>query len=125
IQKLNYTQLEGLFNDLRDKKSGLLSRKAELLKEPGELAKKRDDYLKNQLLGLGPSQIQNLINAQEKFDYSILGHQINVPEFNIADRCEVCHLGTRAPLEIKAENMTPGASGKKPDALARAFVSHP
>jgi cytochrome c551/c552 len=123
VQKLNYTELEKLFNDLRDQKATLLSEKADLLKTPGELAKKRDDYLKNQLIGLGPSQIQGLINAQDRFDYSILGHQINVPEFNVVDRCEVCHLGTRASIDLKPENMVP-ASGK-PDALSRAFVSHP
>jgi len=122
-EKLNYKQLEERYNKLREEKAALLGRKAEKLKEPSELEKKRDDYLKNQLIGLGPNQIQSLVSAQDKFDYSILGHQINVPAYNVVDRCEVCHLGTRAPIDIKAEDMA--APGKKPDALARAFVSHP
>ncbi len=41
-QKMNYVQLEKVYNDLRDEKAQLLGRKAELLKEPTELAKKRD-----------------------------------------------------------------------------------
>ena len=124
-QKMNYDQLEKLFNDLRDDKARLLGQKAELLKEPTELGKKRDDYLKHHMTGLGPSQIDGLIRKMEGFDYSILSHQISVNEFNIVDRCEVCHVGIREPLDIKAEDLAPGGPGKKPDDLARAFVSHP
>ncbi|MGH9930267.1 MAG: hypothetical protein ACREA9_13725, partial [Pyrinomonadaceae bacterium] len=124
-QKLNYEQLEKLFNDLRDEKARLLGQKADLLKEPTELGKKRDDYLKHHLTGLGPSQIDGLIRKMDQFDYSILPHQISVNEFNIVDRCEVCHVGIREPLDLRAEDLAPGGPGKKPDSFARAFVSHP
>jgi len=124
-QNLNYAQLEKLFNDLRDHKAEVLGHKADLLKEPTELAKKRDDYLKNHLIGLGPAQIEGLKRKMDTFDYSILGHQISVNAYNIVDRCEVCHVGVREPLDIKAENLAPDGPGKKPDGLARAFVSHP
>jgi len=124
VEKLNYEQLETTYNKLREEKASLLGQRAELAKEPSELAKQRDDYLKNQLLGLGEKQVGSLIAAQQKFDYSILGHQINVPEFNVVDRCEVCHLGTRSPINLTAENMVPIGS-KKPDVLSKAFVSHP
>jgi cytochrome c551/c552 len=124
-QKMNYDQLEKLFNDLREEKARLLGRKAELLKEPTELAKKRDDYLKHHLIGLGPTQIDGLVRKMDNFDYSILGHQISVNAANVVDRCEVCHVGVREPLDIKAEDLAPDGPGKKPDSLARAFVSHP
>ena len=124
-QKMNYDQLEKLFNDLREEKARLLGRKAELLKEPTETAKKRDDYLKHHLIGLGPSQIDGLVRKMDNFDYSILGHQISVNTSNIVDRCEVCHVGIREPLDIKAEDMAPDGPGKKPDTMARAFISHP
>jgi cytochrome c551/c552 len=124
-QKMNYDQLEKLFNDLREEKARLLGRKAELLKEPTELAKKRDDYLKHHLIGLGPAQIDGLVRKMENFDYSILGHQISVNSANIVDRCEVCHVGIREPLDIKAADMSPDGPGKKPDSMARAFISHP
>ena len=125
VQKMNYQQLEKLYNDLRDEKAQLLGRKAELLKEPTEVAKKRDDYLKHHLIGLGPSQIEGLIRKMDNFDYSILGHQISVNSANIVDRCEVCHVGIREPLDIKATDLAPDGPGKKPDNLALAFVSHP
>jgi cytochrome c2 len=125
VQKVNYQQLEKLYNDLRDEKAQLLGRKAELLKQPTEVAKKRDDYLKHHLIGLGPAQIDGLLRKMDAFDYSILGHQISVNSANIVDRCEVCHVGIREPLNIRAEDLAPDGPGKKPDSLARAFVSHP
>jgi cytochrome c2 len=124
IVKMDYAALEKTFNDLREQKAEKLGRKADLSKEPTELARKRDDYLKNHLTVLTPSQIEGVKRGLKSFDYSIQGHQVSVNEFNIVDRCEVCHLGVREPLTIKAEDMAP-AGAKKPDDLARAFVSHP
>ena len=124
-QKMNYEQLEKLFNDSRDEKAKLLGQKADLLKEPTELIKKRDDYLKHHMTGLGPTQIDGLLKKMDQFDYSILAHQISVNEFNIVDRCEVCHAGIREPLDLRPEDLAPDGPGKKPDSFARAFVSHP
>jgi cytochrome c2 len=125
-EKMNFAQLEDAFNGLRDEKAKLLGEKAELLKVPGELAKKRDDYLKNHVAGLTRKSIDDLIRKnQESFDYTILGHQINVNEYGIVDRCEICHLGAREPLAIKATDVAPAGPGKKADDLAQAFVSHP
>jgi cytochrome c551/c552 len=124
-QNMNYDQLEKLFNDLRDEKASLLGQKADLLKEPTELGKKRDEYLKHHMTGLGPSQIDGLLRKMDQFDYSILPHQISVNEFNIVDRCEVCHVGIREPLDLRPEDLAPDGPGKKPDNLSRAFVSHP
>src|SRR5687768_16090286 len=124
-QELNYTQLEQLYDQLRDQKAQGLARKAELLKPASELRKKRDDYLKNQLIGLGPTQIDGLKTKMANYDYSILGHQISVGAYNIVDRCEVCHAGIREPLELTPASLAPDKPGGKPDSLARAFVSHP
>ncbi|HET6854255.1 MAG TPA: hypothetical protein VFH46_18255, partial [Pyrinomonadaceae bacterium] len=124
-QHLNYAQLEKLYDELRDQKAKGLGRKAELLKTPSELAKKRDDYLKNHLVGLGPTQIENLKTKMANYDYSILGHQISVNAYKIVDRCEVCHAGIREPLDLTPASLAPDGPGKKPDSLARAFVSHP
>jgi cytochrome c2 len=120
-----YTALEKEYNDLKDKKAKLLTEKAELLKGPSELAKKRDEYLKNHVTGLTDPAIAGLIRKNDTFDYSIAAHQISVPNANIVDRCESCHLGAREPLNLKASDLAPDGPGKKPDDLARAFVSHP
>ncbi|HWN12089.1 MAG TPA: c-type cytochrome [Pyrinomonadaceae bacterium] len=124
-QKMNFEQLEKFYNDLREQKASLLAKKAELLKEPTEIAKKRDDYLKHHVIGLTPTQIDGLVKKMENFDYSILGHQISVNSANIVDRCEVCHIGIREPLDLKPADLAPDGPGKKPDSMSRAFVSHP
>jgi len=125
-QKMDYAKLEETFNGLREEKAKVLGEKAELTKEPSESAKKRDEYLKNHVSLLPQKSIDDLIRKNENsFDYTILGHQINVNQFSIVDRCEICHLGTREPLTINAVDMAPGGPGKKPDELAAAFVSHP
>ena len=124
-QRLNYAQLEKLYDDLREEKARRLGEKAELLKTPSELAKKRDDYLKNQLIGLGPAAIEGLKTKVANYDYSILGHQISVGAYDIVDRCEVCHAGIREPVELTPASMAPDKPGGEPDSMARAFVSHP
>jgi cytochrome c2 len=125
-EEYDYSQLEKLYDELREQKARNLAEQAELLKRPGELAKKRDDYLKNQLIGLGPAQIQSIRNkTADSYDYSILGHQISVGAYDIVDRCEVCHAGIREPIDIKASDLAPGGPNTEPDAMARAFVSHP
>lgn len=121
---LKYAELEALYEQQREIKASQLGLKAEKLKPAGELRKKRDDYLKNHLVGLGPAAIEGLKTKMENYDYSILGHQISVTAYNIVDRCEVCHAGIREPLDIKPANMLPEGS-EEPDSLSKAFVSHP
>ena len=122
-RQLNYAELEALYNTLRDEKAEGLGKKAELLKTPSELAKKKDDYLRNHLIGLGPTAIEGLKTKMANYDYSILGHQISVNAYNVVDRCEVCHAGIREPLDLTPASLV-GSSGKE-DAFSRAFVSHP
>jgi mono/diheme cytochrome c family protein len=120
-QKLNYTELETKYLALKEQKARLLTESAELLKESSELALKRDTYLKDNVIGVSAQTIDNLIERNNKFDYSL--RQINVNGDQIVDRCETCHLGIREPLELKPVNFK--RTGKKIDANARAFVSHP
>jgi cytochrome c551/c552 len=120
-QKLNYTELEQKYLSLKDRKAALLSERAEVSKESDELKKKRDTYLKDNVIGLSAEQIDKLIERNNKFDYSL--RQINVNGDQLVDRCETCHLGIREPLELKPVNFK--RPGKKLDANARAFVSHP
>ena len=123
--QMDYATLEKTYNDLRDEKATKLGKKADLLKPAQEADKKRDDYLKNQLIGWTPTQIDSAKKSLDSFNYSILGHQVSVMQYALVDRCQVCHLNTTSPLNINASDMAPGGPGNKPDGLARAFVSHP
>lgn len=122
-KELNFTELQALYNKLKDDKAELLAKNAKLLVEPTELEKKRQEYLKDHMTGLGPDQIESLRKKFDSFDFAI--KQINVNSANVVDRCETCHLGIREPLTIKAADVAPDGPGKKPDDWAKAFVSHP
>jgi len=120
-QKLTYPELEEKYLGLKTQKANLLTERAELLKESDGLAKQRDTYLKDNVIGLSADNIDKLIKRNNEFDYSL--RQINVNGDQIVDRCETCHLGIREPLELTPANFK--RTGKKIDANARAFVSHP
>ena len=120
-EKLNYAQLEERFNGLKDEKARLLARRAEVLKPYDEADDKREAYLKENVTGLTEQQINLLLERNENFDFSM--RQINVLEHDIVDRCETCHLGVRETTVLTPANMR--RPRRRPDALARAFTSHP
>ena len=120
-QSLDFTQIETLYNTLKDEKAKLLVRSAEVLKESRELAQKRDDYLKENVVGLSRQQVTALRNRNKEFDFKI--RQISDNSTDIVDRCETCHLAARESLPLTAADMRGGR--RRPDSLARAFVSHP
>ena len=121
-EKLNFSQLEERYNQLKAEKARLLTERVEVRKQADEMEKKRQEFLKDNVIGLTRDQIDKLAVANKQFDYDL--RQINVNSADIVDRCETCHLGIREPLTLTPTIMK--ARGKKnPDALARAFVSHP
>ncbi|MGH9942038.1 MAG: hypothetical protein ACRD9R_06730 [Pyrinomonadaceae bacterium] len=122
-EQLNFAQLEERYNQLKLEKARLLSERVAVRREYDELERKRQTYVKDNVIGLTPVQIGKLIDANEKFAYEI--KQINVNEADVVDRCETCHLGTRQPLRLTPAMMKPAGRGKRPDDLARAFTSHP
>jgi cytochrome c2 len=73
------------------------------------------------MVTLTPTQMNGLQEKTEAWVPKIL--QINVPDANIVDRCESCHIGTREPVKLTATAMS--LKGKKPDEYAHAFTSHP
>ena len=121
--ELDYDQIEAKYNQLKDEKGQLLAKSAELLKESNELERKREEYLKDNVTELTENQVKLLRAKLEDFDYDI--KQVNVNEYDIVDRCETCHLGAREPLRILPADMMARGRNRRPDRLARAFVSHP
>jgi cytochrome c551/c552 len=119
---LNYEQLEKEYNRLKDRKNELLSEQAGILRPVSELRKKRDEYMSDQLVGLTRQQMQGLIDKMDKFDYDI--KQINVPEGNLVDRCESCHVGTREPVVLTRHDVAPKYLGGV-EGGSQAFTTHP
>ncbi len=113
-EKPRFTELEAMYNGLRDEKAQLVTELIRLNAPATEARKKRDQYLQDNLVGLTEQQVGQLINKMDNFEYRI--KQIHVAEANIVDRCESCHLGVREPITLTASRSSIGR---------RVFVSHP
>ena len=120
-QKYNFPQLEEAYNSLRDERTRLSAELGDLIKPVNEQKEKLDAYISEHMVNLTSSQLAGLLDKTEAWDPKIV--QINVPEANIVDRCESCHMGIREPVRLTASSMS--LKGKKSDDYARAFTSHP
>ena len=120
-QKYNFPQLEETYNELRNERTALSAELGELIKPVNEQKEKLDAYVSEHMVNLTSSQLAGLLDKTEAWDPKII--QINVPEANIVDRCESCHMGAREPVKLTPAAMS--LKGKKPDDYARAFTSHP
>lgn len=120
-QKYNFPQLEETYNELRNERTSLSAELGELIKPVNEQKEKLDAYVSEHMVNLTPTQLSGLQEKTEAWEPKIL--QINVPEANIVDRCESCHMGIREPVKLTAAAMS--LKGKKPDEYAHAFTSHP
>jgi cytochrome c551/c552 len=116
-----YPQLEETYNELRNERTSLSVELGEAVKPVNERKEKLDAYVSDNMTNLTPSQLAGLQNKAEDWTPKIL--QINVPDANIVDRCESCHMGIREPVKLTPEAMS--LKGKKPDEFAKAFTSHP
>ena len=120
-QDFDYEHLEETYNDLKNERTQLSAELGELIKPVNERKEKLDAYLSEHMVSLTPTQMAGLQVKTEAWTPKIV--QINVPEANIVDRCESCHMGIREPVKLTAASMS--LKGKKPDEYALAFTSHP
>ncbi|MFI5057438.1 MAG: c-type cytochrome [Candidatus Acidiferrales bacterium] len=120
-QNYNFPQLEETYNSLKDERTKLSVELGEVIKPVNEQKEKLDAYVSDHMVNLTSSQLAGLQDKTEAWSPKIL--QINVPEANIVDRCESCHMGIREPVKLTAAAMS--LKDKKPDDYARAFTSHP
>jgi cytochrome c2 len=121
FRSYTYQQLEEAYNELRDERTKLSVELGEVIKPVNERKEKLDAYVSDHMVDLTASQLAGLQSKAEAWSPKI--QQINVPEANIVDRCESCHMGIREPVKLTAAAMS--AKEKKPDEYARAFTSHP
>ena len=118
--KTDYPHLEETYNELRNERTALSAELGELIKPVNEKKELMDAYVTDHMVNLTPPQLAGLENKTEAWAPKIM--QLNVPEANIVDRCESCHMGTREPVKLTVASMS--LKGKKPDDYARAFTSH-
>ena len=117
----DFKQLEEAYNELKNERTLLSAELADLIKPVNEKKNLLDAYVSDHMVTLTPTQLAGLQDKTEAWTPKIL--QINVPDANIVDRCESCHIGIREPVKLTVSAMT--LKGKKPDEYAHAFTSHP
>jgi cytochrome c551/c552 len=120
-EKLDFHQLEAKYNDLKAQRSKLSAELGDVLKPASDASTALSGYLTDHMVDLKPEQIEGLRKKTSDLDPAIV--QINIPEANIVDRCESCHMGAREPVRISEAAMR--VKGKKSDEYSRAFTSHP
>jgi cytochrome c551/c552 len=116
----DYAHLEETYNELRNERTALSAELGELIKPVNEQKANVDAFLSDHMISLTPAQITGLLDKTEASSPKI--QQINVPEANIVDRCESCHVGIREPVKLTVASMS--VKGQKPDEYARAFTTH-
>jgi hypothetical protein len=117
----NFEDLEKAYNDLKNERTALSAELGELIKPVNEKKELLDSYVTDHMVTLTPTQMTGLQDKTAAWVPKIM--QINVPDANIVDRCESCHMGIREPVKLTAAAMA--LQGKKPDDYAHAFTSHP
>ena len=117
----DFEHLEETYNELKNERTALSAELGEIIKPVNEQKNLLDAYVSDHMVNLTPSQLSGLQDKTEAWTPKIL--QINVPDANIVDRCESCHIGIREPVKLTATAMS--LKGKKPDDYAHAFTSHP
>lgn len=115
VETINYTfdQLEEEYNRLKQRKASLIADRAGALEEATAWRRQRDAYLQEHLVGLTEQQMRGLGRGVESFQIEI--KQINVPDTQLVDRCESCHVGIRQPVTLSRADMSGQA----------VFVTHP
>ncbi|HXI88516.1 MAG TPA: cytochrome c [Blastocatellia bacterium] len=121
-KSMTFTDLENLYNSLRDDKARLLAERVQITQPRDAAQKKRDEYMQDHLGGLTEQQVAGLQNKVKDFKFEI--KQINVGGV-VIDRCESCHAGIREPIKLTAKDMVPKGEDPADDPAAAAFVSHP
>src|SRR5437867_13145805 len=91
----DYDELEKTYNDLKNERTQLSAELGELIKPVDEQKELMDAYVTDHIVNLTPPQLTGLQNKAEGCTAKIL--QINVPEANIVDRCDSCHLVSHEP----------------------------
>jgi cytochrome c1 len=110
---MTFDQMSKQLQDWKDRKAALLQERVTVMKPATDLRVKRDKYLSDRLPGASTDTLLAVQNSLDKFDIEV--RQIHVKDVDLVDRCESCHLGVRAPVELTAASM----GGEK------VFASHP
>ena len=115
-QQYNFQELEETYNSLKAERTKVSAELGEVLKPVTEASNQTSAYISDHMVDLTPTQIDGLKKKAADWDAQIV--QINVPEANIVDRCESCHMNAREPIRVTSAVMMLKGE-KRPDEYAQ------
>lgn len=131
-RKMNFAELEALFNDLKAQKARLTGERVTALKQAADIQTELDAYKKEHMTGLTPDQLKSLAGAAKQLDVSI--RQVNVNPANpglnnmgsggLVDRCQTCHLAMDTTIVPPNLVLTKADLGM-PKSHDAPFTTHP
>jgi cytochrome c1 len=110
---MKFDEMERQLNEWKAKKSELLQKRVEVMKNASTLRAARDRYLSERISEASADTVASVQRSLSQFDVKI--RQIHVKDVDLVDRCESCHLGAREPIAL-----TKAAMGGE-----AVFASHP
>lgn len=125
-----YDELNNEYNRLRDRKAELARELSELYAKPNQVQQQMDAYMAEHVVGLRSDIVSRLIQSIENLKVDI--RQVHVlstrnfavPETDLVDRCQSCHVGMDTRLVPLGLTLTKAALGVANDSNA-PFASHP
>ena len=122
-KKLDFHQLEDTYNDLKAERTQAQCRVRGGI-EAGQRCQHRPErLLTDHMVDLTPEQIEGL-QQKDRRNWILRSCRSTLPEANIVDRCESCHMGAREPVQDQRSRHA-GKGGKKPDEYSRPLPAIP
>ena len=124
--KIDYEEWEKIYRDLKKQRDDLARQLDALMKPSQDALDVANAFISARMTDLTPDQLDKLREKYVDRKPALNELQISVPDANLVDRCQTCHIGvslTMTGLELTPVSMS--LPNQKPDQYARAFVTHP
>lgn len=122
--KIDYEELEAKYKPLKQQKDDLTRQLNAVMRPSKDALEAANAFISARMINLTPDQLQKVKARYADWKPTLKDNQRIVPEANLVDRCETCHIGVALTgLELTPTSMS--LPGQKPDKYARAFVTHP
>ena len=122
--KIDYEALDQQYKPLKQRKNDLAKQLDALMKPSKDALDVANAFISARMADLTPDQLDKMKKKYTDWKPAFKDTQRSVPEINLLDKCETCHIGvTLTGLELTPAAMS--LPGQKPDKYARVFVTHP
>jgi cytochrome c551/c552 len=121
---LSYQDAEDEYYRLKQQSDDLTQQLDAQMQPSRDALEAANTFIAAKMADLAPQQLDKLRKKYVDGISSLDDLQISVPDVNLVDKCQTCHIGVSVTgLELTPASMS--LPGEKPDKYARAFMTHP